>query len=282
MGEMSQLQQNFLLKEAHHFGEKLRGVEGLNAIRYVQNDSFWKVSPSPLSLSHVHYNVLPVFDVPYLLTPEARREFTEEELRGPREEMARLFTPGRRIYIIEGVNGCGKDSVLAKLNDKIIDTVELRSHGYYLSLGRKGTRDPQELMAYNKRRVETLLSVMRSCPKDDFILSRLHISDLVFSDLLFGQTNDYQDVEKQLDDLGATLVLLDIPNRDILLERLKGRFVERAVMDANVSPHMCKDTIWDTRRKYVEHFNSSRMKRKLLIDTVQMNLEEEVEEIMKW
>ncbi len=280
--DMPKFERDFLFKEAHYFGSQMEGKLGINSIRYVQNNSFWRVSLSPLSLKHVHYNLLAVFGEPYSLDPIARTTFEDKDLAGPKNEMkAILNSHRRRIYIVEGVNGCGKDSVLSRLNDRLIDTMELRTHGYYFKLSRR-VRNPSEMMSYNKAKVEQQLKAIQEQDNDDFIVSRLHISDQVFSELLFGEHNDYIKVEEELDRLGATLILLDVPNRSVLLERLKNRFTERAVFNADVSPHIDKTTIWKTRNEYLARFKASKMKRKVLIDTVDLNLEEVVEEILKW
>lgn len=279
--EMPRIERDFLYKETHYLGSKLEGKLGINSVRYVQNSNLWTVSQSPLSVPHVHYNIFPVFDKPYDITQDNRKEFGEEELSRVRTELTKLFGgTERKIYVIEGVNGCGKDTVLSLLNDRLIDSTEIKIHGFYYRLSQR-VKTRTAMMDYNHEKLLNFNRLFAENLQEDFIVSRFHLSDMVFSDLLWGEHTDYSELEEELDTLGATLVLLDVPNKDILLERLKGRFTDREVVTTDISPHMEKDTIWGTREEYLKKFQKSKLKNKCLVNTVALSADEVVEEILK-
>ena len=62
------------------------------------------------------------------------------------------FDVRRRIFIVEGTNGCGKDAFLDELRRGMADATEILTHGFYLKLSRL-TKDPGEIIAYCKDRL---------------------------------------------------------------------------------------------------------------------------------
>lgn len=264
---MPDSEKKVLINETYHFGKKLEGKFGIKSVRYIQNNNFWKVSKSKLSLGHVHFNILAVKKKPYSLDPESRKIFTEEELKVPREEIRGLFHQVRKrsIIIIEGINGSGKDTIIEHLKSKITDAFEIKIHGFYFK-NSKRCRNVDNLLRYTKNKIIDVCDLVLCLEYDDVIISRFHISCNVLSKYYYNRVTDYKSLESHLRTFNTILILLDVSSKKVLLDRLKDR-LNRGVDEVDVSPHINIDDLWKMRKDYLYYFKKSKIKNKLIFDT---------------
>lgn len=183
------------------------------------------------------------------------------------------FNVKRRIFIVEGTNGCGKDAFLDELRRGMADATEILTHGFYLKLSRVTMRSA-EITAYCKDRLDCVLDLMRCHNKDDFILSRFQISTQVYGHVLGNTDIDVSTYEAELNDMNATLILLDVSDKEVLISRLRKRLETSEVPHHDMSPHLKEKDVWDIRKLYIEKYEQSKIENKMYFDTTRQNLPE--------
>ena len=281
INEMPESEKKILINESYYFGSKLEGKLGIKSIRYIQNNLYWKISDSPLSLNHVHINLLAVFDKTYSLEPENRKRFSNYSLTKSRKRIIELLKPdlSRKVILIEGINGCGKDTILSIINDYFIDSTEIRFHGFYFKHGKR-IKNRKYLMSYNRSKLIKISKIFKEFSYDDFIISRFHISDNVLSEYYFKKINSYNNLEHILKKQKAILILLDVSKKSVLKERLKQR-QSRSVNMLDISPQININDLWCMRNRFLGYFQKSCLKKKV-IDTTQFSPQEIVEQILSF
>ncbi len=183
------------------------------------------------------------------------------------------FDIPRRIFIVEGTNGCGKDAFLKELTRGMADATEILTHGFYLKLSRI-SNTPDGIREYCKSRLDHVIALMKHNWCDDFILSRFQISAQVYSQVIGNADIDVSEREAWLNEMGATLVLLDVSDRDALTARLRKRLETSEVPHHDMSPHLKEKDVWDIRNLYLKKYEQSKIEDKIYFDTTRQNLPE--------
>ena len=122
--------------------------------------------------------------------------------------------------VIEGVNYAGKDTIVAVL-EKIAqgrNAVVIIIRGYWRpDLGAQLRRE--ELLKYFRRRSESFIVMLEAVTHEPVIFMRLHLTDVVYSELYLQAVQDYARLEGSLNQLGVGLVLLDVDDETLAARR---------------------------------------------------------------
>lgn len=180
--------------------------------------------------------------------------------------------------IIEGSNYCGKDAILDALVLLCKNAVIVTTRGYWRrALMEKGsTRD--DLLAYFKNRALSYLAVAKAVQHDELIFVRLHLTDIVYSELYLQAQQDYGEFEDALNELTVGLVLLDVD--DATLE------ARRAASPRGTSGHADRSlpALIKKRALFRKAYDASRLTRQLLLNNGggAPSPEEQAQRILYW
>ncbi|MBU0612915.1 NUDIX domain-containing protein [Patescibacteria group bacterium] len=197
-------------------------------------------------------------------------------------DLAKSYLPTKKgeepmksvTIIIEGGNFSGKSSIASALEGMMKNSTLITFHGYYR--GELSGQENQTLANYFRERSESFLPVIDTHQTEEIIFQRLHLTDVVYTELYLGIQQDYSDFEAKLNERNVVLVLLDVNNETLLtrskeLQRGKSGHCDRA--DA---------ILIDKRDRYRKAFNQSLVQKKLLIDTSQGDAAENARKIINW
>src|SRR3989338_4788297 len=179
--------------------------------------------------------------------------------------------------IVEGSNLSGKSSTLAALENTLLESTVMTIHGYYHSWIKDFFNTPQVMADYGLKKLFAMLPIIEASISEGVILNRFHLTDAVYLSLFHNIEQNYNELEKRLNELSVYLVLLDF-NDEALERRLKTRHRE-----SKAGP-------WDTdyesikkkRDAYRSAFETSTIGRKTIFDNSHETPEETVERIVAW
>ncbi len=180
--------------------------------------------------------------------------------------------------IIEGCNQSGKSSVVQELEKMYTESIVTVIHGYYHpAVVEHFGSDLKAMAEYGRKRLFSFLPVFRDVKFEEVLFLRLHLTDMVYLKLFHEVEADYPDLEKDLDEQGVALVLLDLND-----EELEKRMSKRLAEGKTGSWDKDMESVKSKRDAYRWAFEKSRMKRKLLLDTSGKSAEQNAQAILEW
>lgn len=181
--------------------------------------------------------------------------------------------------ILEGPNYCGKDAIVAALLSRCKNAVIIDAHGYWRpTMGQQTGLNPTQLREYFKNRTCAYLPLIKAVCYEELIIDRLHLTDIVYSQLYLDEEQDYTSLEEELNQLRVGLVLLDVDD-----ETLQAR---SAINPRGTSGHADRSlpALISKRDLFRQAFQYSVLERKLWLDNSngQPPVEEQAERIINW
>lgn len=167
---------------------------------------------------------------------------------------------------------------MAALESLHTESVVTTIHGYYHpAVVQHFGNDTEGMVKYGQRRLQSFLPIFRGVKHEEIISLRLHLTDMVYLKLFHDVEADYFDLEKELDEAGVGLVLLDV-NDEELARRMQERLAEGKAggWDKNLK------SIKRKRDAYRWAFEKSQMKRKFLLDTSGFEADQNAARIVEW
>lgn len=179
--------------------------------------------------------------------------------------------------ILEGGNLSGKSSIFGELEKRFPDCFALTIHGYFRPQLKKEFKSDKELINYLKNRLLPLIEIFREFKNEEVLFNRFHLTDVVYCDLFLGLKQDYQAIEKKLNEYNVGLAFLDVDDQAI-----KKRLEERDKIGKAGLWDKEFDSIIKKREAYRKAFDKSLIKRKVKIDTSDTTAEEAAKKILLW
>ena len=142
----------------------------------------------------------------------------------------------------------------------------------------------QQAIDSNMARYRGLLDTIRNTPVDDYLLERLHPTDYVYQKQLFGVVGSFEPIEEALNELEVNMVILTIDDATLKyrMEETLGRRNRRHGASFEVPEHILSyDSNRQKRDLYLEFFEQSKVKRKVLIDTSHLTEEDLREALLR-
>lgn len=178
--------------------------------------------------------------------------------------------------IIEGVNYCGKDAIIAALKPLCKNAIIVMASGYYRSaLDHLGA---EALSRYFKGRSEAYLPIIGAIKYEELIIVRLHLTDVVYCGLYLEVDQDYFELEARLDELKVGLVLLDVDDATLA--------ARQAANPRGQSGHADRplQALINKRDRFRHAFNASRMSHRLCLNNSngEPTLDEQARKILEW
>ncbi|MDD3887482.1 MAG: hypothetical protein PHN19_01785 [Patescibacteria group bacterium] len=180
--------------------------------------------------------------------------------------------------ILEGCNQSGKSSIMAELERLFTECVSVTVHGYYhpaVVASYEGKL--WEMVEYGRTKMESLLPVFEAAEHEEVLMLRLHLTDIVYLKLFHGIDTEHDELEEYLNSIGVCLIVLDVDD-----DELHRRMEERRILGKTGNWDKDLKSIFRKRDAYREAFASSRMKKKLLLNTTGKSAEQNAQAILEW